>query len=161
MHYCSFSVVIISHKKSDSSPCYLDGFRNKLNLTLAAIRRFQFQKCSKLFIRTHNETLTHAIRDLWRVEGAYVRAVIACGIAPLPPYAASRIAAPFFSATLPPREVCDAQFLHVLPYGAPFSKALPSKSAPLKNLTSPMCHNLCAEMRTSSSRATAEFSCRA
>src|SRR5262249_37409663 len=70
----------------------------------------------------HNKALSHAMRDLWRVEGAYVREVTVCGIAPLPPYAASRIAAPFFSATLLPCEVCDTQFLHVLPYGAPFSK---------------------------------------
>jgi hypothetical protein len=62
---------------------------------------------------------TQAIGDFWRVYCAsipYVRAVTICGIAPLPAYAAWRIAAPFFSATLPPREVCDTQFLHVLPY---------------------------------------------
>ena len=35
----------------------------------------------------HNEALTNAIRDLWRVEGTYVRAVTVCGIAPLLPYA--------------------------------------------------------------------------
>src|SRR5262245_23077083 len=96
----------------------------------------------------HDEALTHAIRDLWRVEGAYVRGVPVCGIAPLPLYAAWRIAAPFLSAILPRGEVCDTQFLHALSYGAPFLQSIAKQSAPLQNLTSPMCHNLGAEMRT-------------
>ena len=118
-------------------------------------------KTSERYVQAHeqnavsNGTLTHTIRDLWRVEGAYVRGVPVCGIAPLPLYAASRIAAPFLSATLPRGEVCDTQFLHALSYGAPFFQSIAKQSAPLESLTRAMCHNLCAQMRTLSSPGTA------